>query len=145
MADRLSSDHPSIDTVRATLSETTTGVRIDVPADDRDAFPAGEVVRVDVDGSERFAHVERALTGDNLSISGVYETPDGARDPRDGVDRLPSWIDEHDVRTGGSVLVDVVEPEFYYGLRAPGETIYYDAAEAPDDSLASIAKNLDDV
>ncbi|WP_254766628.1 DUF7112 family protein [Salinilacihabitans rarus] len=144
MADRVSSDHPSVETVRATLAETATGIRVDLPGDEQEAFPADEVVRVVLDGDERFARVERALTGEELSIPGVYDTPDFAREPREGTDRLPGWVDDNGVRTGGSVLVDVVEPEFLYGLRAPGETAYYDAREPPADSLAEIAKDLED-
>ncbi|WP_247002743.1 DUF7112 family protein [Halosolutus gelatinilyticus] len=144
MADRISSDHPSVRTVRATLSKTATGVRLDVPSDDRDAFPVDDVVRVVLDGDERFATTQRALTGDELSIHGVYDTPDVARDPSGGENRLAEWLADRDVQTGGSVLIDVVEPEFLYGLRAPGETAYYDAYEPPSDSLSSIAKNLDE-
>lgn len=144
MADRLASENPSVHTVRATLSETATGVSIAIPEDDRDAFPAGDVVRFDLDGHERFATVERALTGNDLSIPGIYSTPDGARDPRSETDLLPDWIDEHGARVGGSILLDVVEPDFYYGLRAPGETNYYDAVESPNESLADIARDLDD-
>ena len=143
MADRISSDHPSVTTIRATLAPTATGVRVEVPPDERDAFPAGDVVRVVCDGSERFARVERSLTADGLSIPGVYDSPSHARSPGDGPDRLPAWVDDHGIRTGGSVLVDVVEPDFLYGLRAPGEDAYYDAREPPSESLASIAKNLE--
>ncbi|MFC6719381.1 hypothetical protein ACFQGT_03700 [Natrialbaceae archaeon GCM10025810] len=143
MADRISSDHPSVRTVRATLAETPSGVRVEIPADERDAVPLEEVVRIVLDGTERFARPERALTGDEGIVPGVYETPDGARDPAAGTDALPEWIDESDVRRGGSVLLDVVEPDFLYGLRAPGETAYYDAREPPSDSLARIAKDLE--
>ena len=144
MADRVSSDHPSVDTVRATLAETATGVRLEIPADEREAFPADEIVRVVLDGAERFARIERALTGDELTVPGVYDSPTFVRDPRTGEDRLAEWVTDTDVRTGGSVLVDVVEPDFLYGLRAPGETAVYEAREPPKDSLASIAEELED-
>ena len=144
MADRVSSDHPSVQTVRATCAETPTGRRIDLPTDENEAFPTDEVVRVVLDGDELFARVERALTGDDRTIPGVYETPEGARDPTDGTDRLSDWIDDHDVPAGGSILVDVVEPEFLYGLRAPGETSTYEAREPPSDSLSSIANDLEE-
>ena len=143
MADRISSDHPSVQTVRATLTETTTGVRIEIPSEDREAFSLENAVRVVLDGTERFARVERALTGEDAFIAGVFDSPGLARDPRGGTDRLPAWADDHGVRVGGSVLVDVVEPEFLYGLRAPGETAVYEAKEPPSDSLASIAENLE--
>lgn len=143
MADRISSDHPSVRTVRATCAQTATGYRLEIPADDRDAFPTDEVVRVVVDGDELFARVERALTGDDLSIPGIYETPDHARDPSGGTDRLSAWIDD-DIPAGGSILVDIVEPEFLYGLRAPGKSAYYDAREPPSDSLSSIAADIEE-
>lgn len=144
MGDRIASDHPSVETVRSTCTETATGVKLEVPADERGAFPTDEVVRVALDGEELFARVERALTGDELSIPGVYETPDQARDPSGATDRLTEWTTDHDVSGGGSVLIDVVEPEFLYGLRAPGKTAYYDAREPPSDSLSEIAKDLED-
>jgi hypothetical protein len=144
MTDRIASDHPSVQTVRSTCTETATGVKLEVPAEDREAFPTDEVVRVVLDGDELFARVERALTGDALSIPGVYETPDLAREPSGATDRLTEWIADHDVPADGSVLVDVVEPEFLYGLRAPGETAYYSAREPPSDSLNDIAESLDD-
>ncbi|WP_226480584.1 DUF7112 family protein [Natrinema amylolyticum] len=144
MTDRVASDHPSVQTVRSACTETATGVKLEVPADDREAFPTDEVVRIVLDGEERFAQVERALTGDDLSIPGVYDTPNLARNPSDGTDRLTEWTAEQDVPAGGSVLIDVVEPEFLYGLRAPGETTYYDAREPPNESLSEIAENLED-
>lgn len=144
MTDRIASDHPSVQTVRSTCVETATGVRLEVPADDRDAFPTDEVVRIVLDGDELFGPVERALTGDDLSIPGVYETPDEARDPTGATDRLAAWVDDRSVSMGGSVLVDVIEPEFLYGLRKPGETVYYDAHEPPSDSLSDIANDLED-
>ncbi|MFC4439507.1 MULTISPECIES: DUF7112 family protein [Natrialbaceae] len=144
MADRVSSDHPSVRTVRSTCAETATGSKLEIPADDRDAFATGEVVRIVLNGTERFATVERALTGEELSVPGIYDTPDQVRNPGDGPDRLREWIDDQNVRTGGSVLIDVVEPEFLYGLRSPGETVYYDAREPPNSSLSDIAKNLEE-
>lgn len=144
MADRVSSDHPSVQTVRATLTETTTGVRLEIPPEDREAFPLEEVVRIILNGTERFARVERALTGEDAFIAGVFDSPGLAREPRGGEDRLSAWVDDNDVRVGGSVLVDVVEPEFLYGLREPGETAVYEAKEPPSDSLASIAESLED-
>lgn len=144
MADRLTSDHPSIETVRATLAETPTGVRIDLPESEADRLPVGEVVRVVCEESELFARPDRALGGDEVRIPGLYDAPDYAREPGTGEDRLGEWVEEGDARPGGSVLVDIVEPDFLYGLRAPGETAYYEAREPPADSLASIAEDLED-
>ncbi len=143
MADRVSSDNPSIVTVRGTLATTATGHRIEIPTAEEAAFPVDEVVRIELDGVERFARPEQSWSEENLTIPGIYETPDGARDPSEGTDRLPEWIETADVRSGGSVLIDVVEPSFYYGLRAPGEALTYEAPEPPSESLASIARSLE--
>ncbi|RKD95834.1 DUF7112 family protein [Halopiger aswanensis] len=144
MADRVSSDHPSVQTVRATCTETATGAYVAIPDDDSNGFPTGEVVRIVLDGDELFAKIDRPLGENGVSIPGVYETPDGARDPSSGTDQLPAWIDDRGISAGGSVLVDIVEPDFLYGLREPGATAYYDAHEPPSDSLNEIAKNLED-
>lgn len=144
MADRVSSDHPTVHTVRATLEATATGVRVALPAEERERFPEDEVVRIACDGAERFARIERALGDETLVVPGIYDSPRFARDPREGTERLGEWRDAHDVRSGGSVLVDVVEEGFLYGLRAPGETAYYDAREPPSSSLASIARDLEE-
>lgn len=144
MADRIRSDNPAIETVRASVSETATGVRLELPADEAASFPAGEVVRFVLDESERFGRIERGLSGDGLVVRGIYESPTHARNPRDGVDRFGDWVADVGVRTGGSVLVDVVEPDFLYGIRKPGQTAVYQAREPPADSLSEIAKNLED-
>lgn len=144
MADRVSSEHPSVRTIRATCTETTTGVRLEIPAADTDAFPLEEVVRVVLDGEERFARIDRGLTDDQYLIRGIFATPDGARGDGGGPDLLSPWVDDHDVRIGGSVLVDVVEPDFLYGLREPGATTFYDAHEPPSTGLQDIARGLED-
>ncbi|WP_290814794.1 hypothetical protein [Halovivax sp.] len=144
MADRISSDHPSVHTVRASAEPTATGRTLSIPTDERDRFPTDDVVRVVLDGDERFARVERALTGDELSVPGVYDAPRFAREPGAGDDRLAAWIADRSIPEGGSVLIDVVEAGFLYGLRAPGETAVYEAKEPPSDSLSSIAERLEE-
>ncbi|THE65297.1 hypothetical protein D8Y22_08880 [Salinadaptatus halalkaliphilus] len=144
MADRIASDHPSVQTFRATCTETATGVTLELPAEAADIVPTDDVVRIVLDETEQFAAVERALTGDERVVRGIYETPDAARDPSTGRDRLAAWVDDHDVRAGGSALFDVVEPDFLYGLREPGATAYYDAYEPPASSLQDIASSLED-
>lgn len=145
MVDRVPSDHPSITTVRATLSKSGATSRpvLELPTDGDVAFPRGDVVRIVVDGTVRHAEPRRPLTGDGLVISGIYDTPDAARE-KDGPDRLGEWVEDAAVSFGGSVLIDEVEPGFEYGLRAPGERVVYDATESPDDSLADIAEDLAD-
>lgn len=143
MAERVSSDNPSVNAIRGTLVRAggLDRPRIAIPAEEAAHFPVGEVVRLVIDGTERFAPVERTLSGDDLELRGAYETPDGARNPAEGSDRLAAWQDAHDVRFEGSVLVDVVEPDFRYGIRAPGERATYDMGR-PDSGLQDIARDL---
>jgi len=144
MADRVASDHDSITTVRATLARrgSTSRPAIELPDEQADAFPAGEVVRLVVDGAERHAKIEE-YAGDR-SIPGAYDAPSMARDPGSASNRLVEWADDAGLELGQSVLVDVIEEGFKYGVREPGERVFYDATEAPDDSLASIAQQLED-
>ena len=144
MADRIPSDHPSIETVRASIARHggTDRPRIEIPAEHTDAFPSDEVLRFSIDGDERFARIERPFGGDGVHVTGAYDAPQLARD-REGENRLTEWVRSGDVRIGGSALIDVIEPGFAYGLRAPGERAVYDAVEAPSDSLASIARKVE--
>ena len=144
MADRVSSD--AVPTVRATLAKhgATGRLKLELPADEAERFPLDEVVRVVLDGEQYFARVERPLTGDELLISGVFETPSAARNPGEGENHLTSWCEDNGRSAGGSVLVDIIEDGFQYGLRAPGGRAVYDALEQPDGSLASIASDLED-
>ncbi|WP_435349720.1 DUF7112 family protein [Haloarchaeobius sp. HRN-SO-5] len=144
MADRVSSE--TVPTVRATLAKhgATGRLKLELPAEEADHFPEDEVVRVVLDGNEKYAVVESQLTTDGLMIGGVYDTPSAARNPGEGTNRLTDWCEENGRGAGGSVLVDVVEDEFQYGLRVPGASAVYTALEKPDESLASIAESLDD-
>lgn len=141
MADRVSSD--AVPTVRATLVRhgAMDRLRVEIPPDEIDRFPSGEVVRVVLDGDTRFSEVQRHLTEDAHLLAGAYETPDEARD-RSGSDFLGPWCETENRQDGQSVLVDVVEEGFLYGLRAPGSQAVYTAHEAPDESLAEIAEQV---
>lgn len=143
MPDRVVADHPSVHTVRATLVRAgrTTRPRVAIPAAEAVRFPAGEVVRLVVDGRERFTLVAAGRGDDGPQLRGAFGTPDAAHDPAAGTDRLPDWQAAAGVDLGGSVLVDVVEPGYRYGLRAPGERATYDAGRPPD-GLRDIARDL---
>jgi hypothetical protein len=141
MADRIPSDHPSVETTRVPLetSGATSRPVVELPGD---ADVEAGVVRLVLDGTEYHAEVQRPLTGDGYLLRGAYDTPDAARNA-DGPNRLAEWVDEGDARVGGSVLFDVVEAGHTYGLRAPGTRQVYRATESPDDSLSAIAEDLD--
>ncbi|UPV75980.1 hypothetical protein M0R89_07945 [Halorussus limi] len=146
MADRISSDHSSLTTVRATLvrSGGLDRPKVEIPADAADSFPDGELVRIVADDTEYRARIESPLTGDGREIRGLYESPTLARNPEDGENHLSAWVADANVEFDQSVLVDVIEPGFKYGLREPGERAFYEATESPDESLADIAQGLDE-
>ncbi|WP_115862460.1 DUF7112 family protein [Halorussus litoreus] len=145
MADRISSDHASLPTVRATLvrSGALDRPKVEIPADDSGQFPADELVRVVADDTEYRARIESPLAADGREIRGLYETPRLARNPDEGENLLGEWVEATGVEFGQSVLVDVIEPGFKYGLREPGQRAFYDATESPDGDLADIAEQLD--
>lgn len=144
MTQRVSSD--TTETVRATLAQAgaTNRANIEIPADDEDSFPADELVRVVMDDTEYRARIERPLTGDGRLIRGVYDTPRLARNPGEGENRLSEWFADSNRSFGQSVLIDVVEEGFKYGIREPGSRAVYEATETPNESLADIARQVDD-
>jgi hypothetical protein len=134
-----------VPTVRARLARhgATDRLRIELPGDEADQFVEDEVIRLVLDGTEYHARIESHLASDALVIAGVYETPSQARE-RSGENHLSAWCKKHGRDAGQSVLVDVIETGFQYGVRAPGDRAFYTAHEKPSDSLASIAKQLED-
>ena len=146
MSQQVPSDHPTITTVNASLvrSGGTARPRIDIPDEEGDRFAEGEVVQLVVDGQEYRTVVERAFSGDGFQIRGAYDTPEMARNPGEGPNHLIDWFEESSLSFGRTVLIDVVTEGFKYGLREPGERAVYEATEAPDESLASIAKQLEE-
>lgn len=138
--DRIASDNPAIETLRATVARHGgTRKRVELPAD---AAPTDEVVRLVLDGTTYHARIEGGFADADPYVAGAYDTPGGARSGN-GSDRLQAWLDSEDRSPGSTVLLDVIEPEFAYGLRKPGEEVVYDAVEKPSDSLASIARDLE--
>lgn len=145
MTDRVPSDHPSIETHRVPLARRG---RLDRPRIDcsaaADSVPVGETVRLVLNGDTYHARVEAAFD-DTPEIRGAYDNVRIAREPDAGADtdRLAEWRAAKDVEFGRSVLLDIVEPGFCYGLRVPGERAVYAAVEPPEDGLASIARRLE--
>lgn len=134
---RVSSD--DVETVRASIENAGA---LDRP---KLVLPEGTisegVVRVDADETTYHARVDRGLGGD-LELRGLYGNARLAR-TGDGENDLETWVEAKDLEAGRSALVDVVVDGEQYGLRAPGERAVYQVVEAPDDSLASIAEDVD--
>lgn len=142
MTDRVTSDSPGVTTVDGTLARhgRTDRVKVEFPAGD---LPTDDVLWLVLDGAERRARFHEPFSGDGVELRGVYDTPRLARNPGEGENRLAAWVADRDLDAGRTVHLDVVEPGFRYGLRAPGERATYDATGKPSDSLASIAEQLD--
>lgn len=143
MGERVSSDDPSIQTFRARIERAggTSRPRLALPPEAADAVPT-EVVRFVLNGKRYHADVRSGAEGP--IVAGVYETARLARTPGEGVNRLPEWLDDAGLATGRSVLIDVVVPDFLYGLRPPGTDTVYEVVDPPSSSLASIASDLDE-
>ncbi len=134
-------DHSSVDTVRAHLRRYGPGLRLLAPAVKQEWFAIDEVVRVFLDGSVRYARAQESADGAPF-LPGVYDTPDLARDPSGGTDRLRAWADDRGVGADDPVLVDVLATGERYGLREPGESVTYPDRRERDDTLADIARDL---
>jgi len=143
MPDRVAHDHPTVETLDATLGRYGGTHRPEVRLPETDAVPVGEVVRVVLDDTE-YRTLVTAGDGDRPVIRGAYETPRLARNPGSATDALGPWVEERDLDFGRTVHVDVVDPGNTIGLRAPGESATYATAGTPKDSLTSIARDLEE-
>lgn len=141
MGVRVSSDNPSVRTVRGRVetSGATSRPRIALPAETAGAL--SDVVRLVLDGTTYHADV-RPTNGGPV-IRGAYDSARLARSPGEGENRLPDWVDDAGLTVGRSVLVDEIVPETLFGAREPGTSSVYEAVDPPRSSLSSIAKDLD--
>ncbi len=142
MADRVASDHPSVRTVRATVTRRggTRRLGLELPESVADDVPA-EVVRLVIDDTEYHAPTSRS-SGGGFIISGAYPNARKAREG-DGPDVLAEWLRDNDRSAGRTVAFDIVVPSFRYGVRLPSEDAVYDTTEPPSKGLRDIADSLD--
>lgn len=141
MVDRIASDHPSINTVRARVSRRAGRRRLISIPDDADAvLPDHGIIEVLIDGRRRFG---RCQTVDSRrTIIGIYQTSAAAAGETAGADSLDAWLTENDRPVGSSVLIDVLEPAVRIGLRQPGDRAVYGVLRERDSSLDDIAKEF---
>lgn len=140
MVDRIASDHPSISTIRASVvRHGGRGRRIELSSDGA-VIPETGVIEVIVDGRRRFGRCR--TIADTPSIVGLYDTRAAATGDIDGENGLTSVLTAMDRPSGGSVLIDVIEPCQRIGFRAPGESAVYDAVRSRDSTLDDIARKF---
>lgn len=142
MADRLPSDHDAVETHRVPIESVgrTDRPRIELPGELD--IETGDVIECVLDGTSYHARVDSTIEGAPI----VQHVTDNQRLARegDGQNRLVEWFEASECTLGGSVHLDVVTAGYTYGLRTPGQRVVYTATDAPDDSLASIAENLEE-
>lgn len=143
MPDRVAHDHPTIETLDAKLGRYGGTRRPEIRLPETDAVSVGDVIRIVLDGSEYRTQIERQSDGSPV-INGAYETPRLARNPGSAADALQPWVADRDLDFGRTVHVDVVDPDHKIGLRAPGEAATYETTATPDDSLAAIARDIEE-
>ncbi|MFB6308640.1 MAG: hypothetical protein ABEH35_04850 [Haloarculaceae archaeon] len=141
MADRLPSDHDTVETHRGRVGRAggTRRARVELPA--ALSVSAGDVIRLVLDGEEYHARIDTDLDGEPV----IDHAADNARLAREraGTNRLAAWLSATDREPGDSVDVDVVTRGYKYGVRTPGQRVVYTATDAPDSSLADIARDVD--
>ncbi|MFB6126097.1 MAG: hypothetical protein ABEJ79_02180 [Halolamina sp.] len=140
MVERVPSDHPSVDTYRGELARSGGTSRPCLRLPDDLVVADGDVIRLVVDGAERYAQVR--ADRDGRFLRGAFHNRAVAREPGTGENHLLDWLDDVGRGPGESVDLDVVDPGDLYGVRAPGDRVVYEASPGPDDSLASIAEDL---
>jgi len=141
MADRVPSDHTTVETHRISVESVGRTDRLRLELSDVDVVPRS-VVRLTIGGSEYHAQVETTLDG-TLVIASAHDNARLARTDGEGEDRLAAWLTETGLVAGRSVLLDELLAGTHYGLRQPGERIVYTVREPPEDSLTDIARDLD--
>jgi hypothetical protein len=142
VTERLPSDHDSIESHRVHLERVgrTSRTRVPLPADL--SLAADDVVWLSIGGESAHARVEGSLAGEP-AFAGAYENARLAR-TGEGTDHLRQWTERHDLTPGEPVWLDVLRSGYAYGLRRPGERVIYAPPDPPDDSLASIAADLEE-
>lgn len=141
MADHVPSDHDSVRTHRVEVARSggtrRPCVRLPAAVDVAD----GDIVRLVVDGSERFARVRADPNG--YLLRAAADNRRLARTPGEGENRLVAWLEARDLAPGDPLELDVVQPGELFGIRLPGERSVYEVTTGPPSSLADIARDLD--
>lgn len=141
MTERLPSDHDAVESHRVTLSTVGHTGRPELVLPAALDLAPDTVIRLSLEGAVAHAQIEETLRGEP-AIRGAFDNRRLARTADAGEDRLGPWAEDAGLRSGDSVLLDVLTEGFAYGLRRPGRRVVYEAPDAPADSLSDIARDL---
>ena len=141
MSERIAHDHPTIETVGARIGRHGGTRRPEIRVETRLECETDTLVRLVLADTEYRARVERT-DSESTVFRHAASTPRLARNPDQSENAIVEWVSDRDLTAGRSIHVDIVEPGFRYGLRAPGEKAVYDSGK-PRDSLTDIARGLD--
>ncbi len=141
MTDRIPSDHQTIESHRVHLSTVGRTRRYQLSLPDGLDCAIGDVAVLSLEGETVYAEVTAGLDGE-ATVQSAARTR-GAAGTQDSENELHSWLDSHEIEKGDALVLDVLRTGYAYGLRRPGERVVYSPPDAPDSSLASIAKDLD--
>jgi len=141
VTERVPSDHDAVESHRVHLDSVGRTSRVQLPLPDDLDSAVDDVVCLCFDGSVFYAQVETTLDG-QPAIRRAATDQQLARSG-DGEDTLGAWLSDAGLSGGDPLLLDVLTPGWAYGLRLPGERVVYSPPARPDDSLASIARDLD--
>lgn len=142
MSERIPSDHSSVTTGRGRVERSGGTRRPCLRLPDEFDLDAGDVIRLSLDGTQYHAQVHSDQRG--LLIRGAFDNRRLARTSGEGENWLVAWFQANDLTPDDAVDVDEVVEGYLYGVRVPGKRAVYEATEQPNDSLASIARDLDE-
>lgn len=141
MTERIASDHPSVETIRARVCRHAgRRLRIDLVEDPDGIDPADGPIDAVVDDQTRVVTI--ATVGQSIALTGVYRTMASARAGQQSANELRDVLASMDRTAGDAVLIDVIDPGERIGIRRPGDRVRYDARGGTDTSLDAI---VDDV
>ncbi len=141
MSERVPSDHPAVETFRATLERSGGTRRPSLRLPEGVSLDPDDDVRLVLDGTPRHARV--VGDADGLVIRHAADNRRLARSPGEGENRLVEWCERNDRGPGDAVELDELDSGFFYGLRVPGKRAVYDVLDRPNESLSAIAEQLD--
>lgn len=138
MPDRITHEHPTIDTIRGRVARHGgSRRRIDLP-EGADASVGGHgSIRCVVEERDHFAQID--YHGDHLAIIGLYTSLDQAEAGSPAGSKLTDWLTSIGCNSGSSIAIDIIDAGERIGLRRYGSRGVYTVESQPSDTLRDLA------